>query len=327
MIKKTIKIFLAIFLFVFVVSCSNKEQKNDFNKLSNEEKIAYLDARIKQEPKNAELYYQRAKVFQVIGNTKEALFNIRKAIEFNKKKTDYYLLEADIFFERGETSMSFDALNQAIKIDKKNIDAYLKMVEISIDLQDYNRGMESIKNVLDIDKVNARAYFMRGWIFKETGDTLRAVEDYKKAIEYKSDYEYAFEELGNLYAIKGDGLAVDYYKSTININPKNINAMYNLGLFYQEHGSIQQALDMYKRVLDISPSYTNAIYAVGYINFEEKQDYNTALDCFNKAIKSDTTYYEAYQARAKVYEKLGQHNQAQQDMEKYTELKPKYTQQ
>ena len=317
----TLKIILSVLCLTCFVACGQKEDTKDFSKLSNEEKIALLDARIKENPKNADLYFQRAKVFHTIGNTKEALFNVRKAIELDGKKIDYYLLEADVFFARGETSMSFDALNQAIKTDRKSLDAHLKMAEISIDLQDYNRAMESIKNIIDLDKVNAQAYFMRGWVFKETGDTLRAVEDYKKAIEYKSDYEDAFEELGNLYAIKGDALAVDYYKSTININPKNINAMYNLGLFYQEHGATQQALDMYQRVLKINPSYTNAIYAVGYINYEEKQDYLTALDCFNKAIKSDSTYYEAYDARAEVYKKLGKTAEANKDFETALRLK------
>lgn len=324
--NRILRILSLVLIMVVFAACSSKDDKIDFNKLSNEEKIALLDARIKENPKDASLYFQRATIFHQMGNTKEALFNVRKAIEFDKKKVEYYILEADVFFERGETSMAFDALNQAINVDKKNLDAHLRMAEISLDLQDYNRAMESLKNVLDIDKVNAKAYFMRGMIFKETGDTLRAVEDYKKAIEYKSDYEQVFEELGNLYAIKGDGLAVDYYKSTININPKNVNAMYNLGLFYQENGAIQQALDMYQRVLKVNPGYANAIYAVGYINYEDKKDYNTALDCFNKAIKADSLYYEAYSARAKVYEKLGKTTEAKQDLQTYERIKSAVTQ-
>lgn len=324
--NKVLRILSLVMIMVVFAACSSKDDKIDFNKLSNEEKIALLDARIKENPKDAALYFQRATIFHEMGNTKEALFNVRKAIEFDKKKVEYYILEADVFFERSETSMAFDALNQAISVDKKNLDAHLRMAEISLDLQDYNRAMESLKNVLDIDKVNAKAYFMRGMIFKETGDTLRAVEDYKKAIEYKSDYEQVFEELGNLYAVKGDGLAVDYYKSTININPKNVNAMYNLGLFYQENGAIQQALDMYQRVLKINPGYANAIYAVGYINYEEKKDYNTALDCFNKTIKADSLYYEAYGSRAKVYQKLGKTAEAKQDLQTYERIKNAVTQ-
>ncbi|MBR1769208.1 MAG: tetratricopeptide repeat protein [Bacteroidales bacterium] len=277
----------------------------DFDKLSFEEKMALLDNSLKRHPKDADLYFRRAKLYFEKENLKEALFNIEKAISLDKTQVDYFLLEADIYFAYGKTQLSFDALNNVKKLDKKNLKAYLKSAELAIDLRDYNRARENLDEVMKIDKINAEAYFMRGWIYKEIGDTVNAVKDYRKAIEYKSDYEHAFEELANLFAVRGDALAIEYYKSVININPKNVSAMYNLGLFYQEHGSIQQALDLYKRVLDIKPDYANAIYAVGWINHVYKDDLETALDCYNKTIKADSTYFEAYSGRAAVYKRQG----------------------
>lgn len=156
---------------------------------------------------------------------------------------------------------------------------------------------------------------------KEQGDTLKAVADFKKAVELKGDYEQAFEELGNLYAVKGDGLAVEYLKSTININPKNINAMYTLALFYQEHNAQQQALDMYKRILDIKPDHADALHNVGYINYEYKHDYDVAIECFSSAIKADSTFWQAYSNRAKAYEKKGEQAKAAADMKKAAELR------
>lgn len=319
--KTKISKILALILIVFLAfACGKQDDTKDFNLLSNEEKIQLLDAKIKQNPKDAELYYSRAMVFYEMGNTKEALFNTQKAIEFNKKEVKYYLLEADVFFSRGETTLAFNALQEAIKIDDKSVEAHLKTAELSLDLQDYKRCLESIKRVLELDKINAQAYFMRGWTMKETGDTNQAVKDYKKAIELKSDYEQPFEELGLLYAMKGDGLAVDYLKSTIKINPKNIHAMYALALFYQEHDALQQALDMYQQILEIKPDYADAIHNVGWINYQYKQDYNTALDCFTKAIKAESNFYEAWYNRGKTYEKLGKAAEAQADFAKAESL-------
>ncbi len=312
---------LTILLTIFMVySCGNK-QEIDISKLSNEEKIQLYDAKIKKDPKNAELYFERGKVFYAMGNTKEALFNSQKAIEYDSKKDKYYIFEADVFFSRGETTLAFNALQDAIKVNNKSKEAYLKIAEISLDLQDYKRCLENIKKVLELDKINPQAYFMRGWAMKETGDTNQAVKDYRKATELKSDYEQPFEELGLLYAIKGDGLAVDYLKSTIKINPNNTNAMYALALFYQEHNAEQQALDMYQRILKLKPDHADAIHNVGWINYTYKKDYSTALDCFSKAIKIDTNFYEAYRNRAKTYEKLGKTNEAKQDFEKAQQIK------
>ncbi len=316
MYTKISNIIACLIMGLAVISCQEKEIQQDLSKLTNEEKIQFYDAKIKQNPKDAELYYLRGKIFYEMGNTKEALFNSQRAIALNKKEVKYYIFEADVFFSRGETTLAFNALQEALKYNDKSVEAHLKIAELSLDLQDYKRCMESVKRVLELDKINAQAYFMRGWVMKETGDTNRAVKDYKKAIELKSDYEQPFEELGILYALKGDGLAVDYLKSTIKINPKNTHAMYALALFYQENDAVQQALDMYQNILEIKPNHADAIHNVGWINYQFKQDYNTALDCFTKAIKADSNFYEAWYNRGKTYEKLGKMTEAQADFEK-----------
>ena len=306
---------------IITVSCTKSTDDNDFDSLSNQEKIQLLDIKIKNEPKNDGLYYKRAEVFYAMGNTKEALYNIQKAVELNKKDVRYYLLQTDIFFSRGETTLAFNSLGDALQVNPKSVEAHLKSAELSLDLKDYKRCMESLNKVIELDKINARAFFMRGWVMKETGDTVKAVRDYRKAIELKSDYEQPFEELGILYAEKGDPLAVDYLKSAIKINPENIHAMYALALFYQDNEAIQQALDLYQQILEIKPDYADAIHNVGWINYQYKQDYNTALDCFTKAIKADSSFYQAWYNRGKTYEKLGKHQEAQSDLTQADNLK------
>lgn len=309
--KKIATCVLVAFVVSVLVACGGKSADlKDMDKLPFEEKIALLDANIKKDPKNPELYYKKAKLYYENDNTTEALFDIEKAISLDGKNAVYYLLQADIFFAKGESTLAFKSLDKAVEYDPKNIEAYLKTAELGIYLRDYNKARENIDKALKIDKINAKCYFMRGWIYKEVGDTLNAIKDYNKAKELKSDYEDAFEELANLYSIKDNPLAIDCYKSVISINPDNVNAMYNLGLLYQNHGAIQQALDMYEKVLKKKPGYANAIYAVGYINLTQKHDYDIALDCFNKTIKADSTYFEAYSGRAVIYRHKGQNAQA-----------------
>jgi Tfp pilus assembly protein PilF len=62
---------------------------------------------------------------------------------------------------------------------------------------------------------------------------------------------------------------IDYLNSTININPKNINAMYALGLFYQEHSMMQKALDMYQSILKISFFVVNLVFILtNFVDFD-----------------------------------------------------------
>lgn len=317
-LKKTL--ILSAFAAV-LVGCGGSDKPVDLDKLPLTEQIALLDAKIRKEPKNSELYYKRAEVLLKSENTHEALSNIQKAVALSPKRAEYYVLQADILFVQGETALAFSSLQKAVEVNGKCMEAYLKSAELSLYMKDYEKVMFNIKQAMLLDKNEAKAYFIRGWAMKEQGDTLKAVADFRKAVELKGDYEQAFEELGNLYAVKGDGLAVEYLKSTININPKNINAMYTLALFYQEHNAQQQALDMYKRILEIKPDHADALHNVGYINYEYKHDYDLAIECFTSAIKVDSTFWQAYANRAKAYEKKGEAAKAAADLKKASELK------
>lgn len=294
-------------------SCGGSNEAVDLNSLPLNEQISLLDAKIRKEPNNAELFKLRAEALLKSEKTDEALSDIQKAIALNPKAAEYYVLQADILFVQGENALAFSALQNAIEKDGKCKEAYLKTAELSLYLKDYEKVLFNVNQVMRLDRNEAKAYFLRGWAMKEQGDTAKAVADYRKAVELKGDYEQAFEELGNLYAIKGDGLAVEYLKSTLNINPKNINAMYSLALFYQEHEAMQQALDMYKQILDIKPDHADALHNVGYINYEYKQDYDVAIECFTSAIKADSTFWQAYANRARAWQKKGETAKAQAD--------------
>lgn len=313
-------IFILIFLFG-LISC-NQDKKDNKNEIKDE--LALLDVKIRQEPKNADLYYARSKVLLDRGNVKESLLDIQKAIDINKKDVKYYIRKADIYFTTGETTLAFATLQEALKINPKSKEVYLKTAEIALLLKDYDKTMFNVNEALKIDKLSSQAYYLRGWALKEKGDTIHAVESYKKAIEIKPDYEEPFEELGLLYALKGDRLAIDYLTSTININPKNLNAMYALGLFYQEHSMMQKALDIYQDILNINPKHADALHNVGYINLVYKKSYQDALTLFSKAIEADTNFYQAYFNRGITYEHLNDFPKAKADFKKVLEIYPEH---
>ena len=319
--RKTTKIIAFALVATMFFACGKDEKPVEFDNMPIEEQVALLDAKIRKQPNDADLYYRRAEVLLRAENSQEALADIQKAISLNSKVAEYYVLQADILFVQGENALAFSALQTAIEKDGKCKEAYLKSAELSLYLKDYDKVLFNTNQVMLLDKNEPMAYFLRGWAMKEQGDTLKAVTDYRKAVELKGDYEEAFEELGNLYAIKGDGLAVEYLKSVININPKNVNAMYTLALFYQEHDAQQQALDTYKQILDIKPNHADALHNVGYINYEYKQEYDLAIECFTSAIKADSTFWQAYANRARAYEKKGESVKAAEDFKKSEELK------
>ncbi len=315
---------LLYFVIGVFLSCGGQDKKVDFENMSESDKISYLNAKIRKEPTNADLFFKRAKVLYEKAEYADALMDIQRAVSLNGKVAEYHVLQADILFSQKESALAFSSLQTAKEVDGKCIEAYLKTAELSLYLRDYENTMFNVKQAILLDKLNPTAYFLRAWSLKEQGDTINAVKDYQKAIELKSDYEQAYEELGLLYAIKGDALAVEYLNSAININANNYNAMYALALFYQDNGAIVKALETYQKLLEIKPDHADALHNVGYINFVEKEDYDIAIECFTSAIKVDSLFWQAYANRAMAYEKKGDMEKAEMDRKKAEELKGNY---
>ena len=316
------RIFLFSVIVLLFASCGNDKEVS-YEQMQDSEKMSYLNAKIRKEPNSADLFYMRAELHYKKANYSEALMDIQRAISINKKKVEYHVLQADILFSQGESALAFSSLQTAKEVDGEYIEAYLKTAELGLYLRDYEKTMFNVKQAILLDKLNPTAYFLRGWALKEQGDTVNAVKDYQKAIELKSDYEQAYEELGLLYAVKNDPLAVEYLNSAININNNNYNAMYSLALFYQDNGATAQALETYQKLLAIKPDHADALHNVGYINFEEKQDYEIAIECFTSAIKADSLFWQAYANRAKAYEKIGDIEKANADRQKVEALSGK----
>lgn len=67
------------------------------------------------------------------------------------------------------------------------------------------------------------------------------------------------------------------------VNPRNTITLYNLGVFYHEQGSIEEAIKMYLDLLKLEPNHFNALVNLGAIYGEEGLCDNE-LEMYKKAI-------------------------------------------
>ncbi len=314
MIKNALRICLLILLALFLGCKTNEKPKEETDIL------ALIEAKLKKDPKNSELYYEQAKLLYKKDRLKDASASCDQAIKLKDNVPSYYLLRADIYLKQGLTDESFSAIEKALKLEPDNIQANLKLAELSLFLKNYDRVLELTKKVIELDKINSTAYFIRGYALKETGDTFGAVKLYTKVIEFNPESETAFEELGILYALKKDKLAIDYLNTAISLNPKNTFAMYALAMYYQEMNMPADALPIYENILSISSYNPDALHNIGYIELIYNADYKKAVEYFTKAIESKPDYVEAYFNRGISYEKMGEKSAAINDYKKVLEF-------
>src|SRR5512145_2128409 len=133
---------IIIFAGSLLISCKDKNGKTKQveEKDSLTIKIEQLDWKIKEDSKNADLYYHRAKLLLDKGQASKAFIDISEAMELDTKNLEYYITLSDIYRAMGDYQKASQAASRVTVSEPNNATAFLKLGEIHLLMQDYQRA-------------------------------------------------------------------------------------------------------------------------------------------------------------------------------------------
>jgi tetratricopeptide (TPR) repeat protein len=328
-VSRTALFFLVTALVISMLACGGR--KNGSESKPGEKpvpvdstNINVLDRLIRENPKNAELFVKRARLQANKKNYTSALDDQTIALSLDSLKPWYYIDQAEYFIYLGQPNSAKKALNSCLKQFPGNTDAMLKLAEIHLYLQEYGQAKILLRDVTTLNDDLAQIYFLQAMVALETADTLGAVANFKEAIEKEPDYYAAYIQAGKIYANKNDDLAIQYYQSAIDLEPDSYEARYLLGMYYQDHGMLDEAHREYEILSRIDSTQAVPYYNRGYIEMVYRQNFDQAVDWFTEAIERDPGYAEAWYNRGFSRELAGKLREARDDYQKAIELKPNF---
>lgn len=125
----------------------------------------------------------------------------------------------------------------------------------------------------------------------------------------------------------GDGklkLAIEFYKKSLEIDPKNSNAFFGLGTCYYTLAEYEQALSYFKKALTLSPNYGLLDYNIA-LAYAGLGKYQKAIEYFNESIKTFPNNSQAYYGLGIAYINLGQYEQASASFKQTIKLEPDFS--
>lgn len=316
--------FAGIFLGLIVIlqGCHSSQPPKDVS-ASVDSTTLYLDElnqAIRDYDTDPSLYNQRAQFFLREKEFDKALKDINKAISLDDKNPAFYITLSDIQLLMGQSDQCLASLNRGAALDPDNQEVRLKMAQLFLILRDYSATYRTINELLTMDDYNPRAYFLRAIALMEQGDTARAVGDLMTAVDQDQQFIEAYMQLGELFSLRKDPLAEGYLLNALRVQPDNKEALYLLGMYYQETGQYDQAIRTYDRLAAVAPGYRNAPFNKGYIYLVYLTDFPKAIDAFSQAIQVDPEYTDAYFNRGYAYELNEQPELAFKDYQKTLKL-------
>ncbi len=293
-------------------------------KAINSPELAALNKKILDNPDDATLYNERAKIYLQFKQFEDAINDTKRSIRMDTSNAAFYLTEADVFFAANETRNAKEVLENVVKKFPENTDALLKLGELYYFVKQYENAFAKINQALKLNVNLAKAYYLKGNIYKEIGDTGKAISSLETAIEQDNKNYGAFLDLGIIYGAKKNALAFEYYKNALNINPTSVEALYAKAKLLQDMGQIKEAVDVYNQILKIDATHEFSLYNLGAIELSFNKNPQKALDYFTNAINANPKYAEAYFARGACYQELKDKDNAVADYNMCLQLRPNY---
>ncbi len=323
--SNSIKQIIIILVFIFGVSCKHKSgnsQTNADSVLVNTS-TKELSLQIEKDASNPELYYQRSVVYFNEKKFGKALQDIDQSIVYNRQNPLYYYFRGNVLYASNQTLKAAEAYEFAIKLKPDYAEAKLKISELYFIVKEHQKSLYYLNSVIAKDPSNANAHFFKGMNLKEMKDTMKAIQEFQSAYEYDKNFYDAAMQLGLIYSSKNNKIAEEYFASAIRMQPRNEEAYFARGVYYQNIKKYTEALMDYRKVIAFNPSRFDAYYNVGYINFDTKH-FDEAIRNWDFCIQMNNNYSQAYYMRGLAEEIKGNIEKAKLNYEYVLQLDPNF---
>ena len=287
--------------------------------------LIWFNDQILKEPENDDLYFKRGMYKFRIGEALGGQADVDRALKIDSMNGEYLLAKAAFLFDKGSYQESKQWMERAMERDPEYLPAYLKLADMYLLTQNYDELYVVLNKALEVDVNHAPAYFKKGLAYKEQGKFKNATTNFQTAVEQDNEMYAAWVQLGLMYAMAKDELAIDYYNNAILLDSTNPEALYNKAYYLQETNRATEAIEVYAQIIRHQPTHLNAWYNTGYVQMVMLDEYQEAINSFNKVIGQNPAAYKAIYNRGLCYEELENYEMAQQDFQASLSINPTFT--
>ena len=233
------------------------------------------------------------------GSVDKALLLAEKAVEFGPNESQTYAHLARIHIIKGNYDEASDLLQKSIELNQDNFYSWY----FSGILEERKRKAHLAKNYLD------KAMEITAFSYQKmlVDIHLKKVAKITPGATREVEVGYYNYEAGNLTEAHSE------FNKAVEVNPDDADAYYYRGKNYQKMNKLDLALDDLLTSIDINPKNPNALETIGWIYIQNK-DYSEAMTYYSRVLEYEPDNAMAYHNRAGLHAKLGDMEQAKIDV-------------
>ncbi len=240
-----------------------------YSKGMYDEAIAEYKKAIESNPNDAKAHYGLGFVYSKKGIFNEAIIEYKKAIEINPNDAEAHNNLALVYGKKGMPDEAIAEYKKAIEINPDLAEAHYNLALVYGGRKMYDEAIAEYKKAIEINPDDALAHRYLGILYELKGMYDEAIIENKKAIMYdKAIYDEAIIEL----------------KKTIEINPNDDLAHYNLGTAYYDKEMYDEAIVEFVAAIEINSDFAEAHFILGE-TYYRKGEYSSAIEYYNRVME------------------------------------------
>ncbi|MBN2491697.1 MAG: tetratricopeptide repeat protein [Planctomycetes bacterium] len=191
--------------------------------------------------------------------------------------------------------------------------------------RDIDEKVPHYRRAVELDPCLGRAHRNLGYLFRARGDLESAVEAYEKAAATMIDEAGLGEvyfEMGLSHAGRADYRdSIRCWKRSLEFTPFRREALYNIGLAYEELNNPEMAIEFYSSARGVDGSYLSALEGLFRLHIQEGA-YLRAVEVLKDWIKITPHDAGLHRIIGHCYRKEGMNDEALVHLKKAVELDP-----
>jgi tetratricopeptide (TPR) repeat protein len=130
--------------------------------------------------------------------------------------------------------------------------------------------------------------------------------------------------LGSLYQSENDKICIEYYKTAVQLQPKNPEVLFSLAYAEQIFDEPENALEIYRQMIRVDTSFYQALNQIGVIKQYNYKDLDSAIYYYNSALQTEPRFVEAWHNLGTCFEEQGNVTRALQSYAKALKYNPEF---
>ena len=220
-----------------------------------------------------------------LGETAAAESELRSRLAQPNAPPSLHAQLAEVLAAEGLNDAAALEAKAALKADERNLPAMLVLARIYCDQKRFELSRMVAENVRLIDPRNAEVYNLIGSLDLADKNKTMALEDFKKAAELRQDFPEAQNNLGALLvAVQDYPTAIQHLEVATRDAPDAVAPHLNLGNALRGNKQYDQAKSEYQKVLDLDPKAIDAYFNLGLLYLDGDPSSMGPIDRYNQAI-------------------------------------------